>query len=59
MAGYMDQLVITAQAWKGFFYRITRPLSEWGDPAFVQYSADKFIEFVTKALPLIREFDQR
>ena len=35
MAGRMDQLVITAQAWKGFFYRITRPLSEWPGSDFV------------------------
>lgn len=54
-----DHLGITKQAWKGFSYRITRPLEEWVRPDFVELCAQKFISFVEKSMPIIEEFQSQ
>lgn len=54
---YGNTLRITSQGWKGLCLRIARPLPEWEKPDFPALVAQRFVSFVERTLPFIKEFD--
>jgi len=54
-----EKLEISPQAWKGFSRVYIRDIDQWLNPDFIQIMGQKFIEFVEKTVPVVKDFYQK